>query len=247
RDGGPAAITLKGEVNGRSQTFTYRDNQFRSSGGDDFIPRLWATRAIGHLLTEIRLRGEDPELVQSVVNLSIRYGIITPYTSYLIEEKDIFSQSGRNTIVDDAVAEGERMMEMPMAGEAVEEAAVSADMAAAEAPMALPTMAATPAPGVAASGEPAQAVAVEEMVQLVGSNSVNIWLWANRYWWSTITRSTRLCLALATPTLPCPNRPPAANRQLRQPLVGKWSLTQRPCPTHQPSARQTIILHSIGV
>ncbi len=169
RDGGPATITLEGEVNGRTQTFTYRDNNFRSSGGDDFIPRLWATRAIGHLLTEIRLRGEDPELVQSVVNLSIRYGIITPYTSYLIEEKDIFSQSGRNTIADDVV-ETETTMEMPAAEEMIAEAAASADMAAAEAPMALPTMAATPAPGVAASGEPV-AVAVEEMVQLVGSKT----------------------------------------------------------------------------
>ncbi|MCA9935021.1 MAG: VWA domain-containing protein, partial [Anaerolineales bacterium] len=85
RSGGAAVITLSGEVNGRTQTFTYHDNSFRNSGGDDFIPRLWATRAIGHLLTEIRLHGEDAELVQSVVNLSIRYGIITPYTSFLIE------------------------------------------------------------------------------------------------------------------------------------------------------------------
>jgi Ca-activated chloride channel family protein len=171
RDGGPATITLEGEVNGRSQTFTYRDNNFRNSGGSDFIPRLWATRAIGHLLTEIRLRGEDPELVQSVVNLSIRYGIITPYTSYLIEEDDIFSQTGRQGIAQNTIEEGERMMEMPASEETVAEAAASADMAAAEAPMALPTMAATPAPGLTASGEPASAVAVQETVQLVGSKT----------------------------------------------------------------------------
>ena len=91
RAGGPATITLRGEVNGQPQTFVYEDNVFRQSGGDAFIPRLWATRAIGHLLNEIRLHGESPELVQSIVNLSIRYGIITPYTSYLIEEDDIFT------------------------------------------------------------------------------------------------------------------------------------------------------------
>jgi Ca-activated chloride channel family protein len=163
RDGGPATISLEGEVNGRSQTFTYRDNNFRTRGGDEFIPRLWATRAIGHLLTEIRLRGEDAELVQSVVNLSIRYGIITPYTSYLIEEDDIFSQTGRNTIVDDVFIEGE--VGMPRAEEMVEEAAASADMAAAEAPMALPTMTADKDAG----GAPA--LAIEEVVQLVGSKT----------------------------------------------------------------------------
>lgn len=170
RDGGPATIMLRGDVNGRTQTFTYRDNNFRSSGGSDFIPRLWATRAIGHLLTEIRLRGEDPELVQSVVNLSIRYGIITPYTSYLIEEDDIFSQTARQGIAQTVVEERE-MMEMPASEETVAEAAASADMAAAEAPMALPAMAATPAPGVVVSGEPAPVVAVQEMVQLVGSKT----------------------------------------------------------------------------
>ncbi|MCB9444553.1 MAG: hypothetical protein H6669_09985 [Ardenticatenaceae bacterium] len=169
RDGGPATITLSGEVNGRTQTFTYRDNNFRNSGGDDFIPRLWATRAIGHLLTEIRLRGEDPELVQSVVNLSIRYGIITPYTSYLIEEDDIFSQTGRQGIANGVVEEGERMIEMPAAEEVVAEAAASADMAAAEAPMALPT--AMPAPQVTGGTAAAEPVAVNEMIQLVGSKT----------------------------------------------------------------------------
>ena len=56
---------------------------------DRFIPRLWATRAIGHLMQQIRLNGENAELVQSIVNLSTRYGVITPYTSFLIEEDDI--------------------------------------------------------------------------------------------------------------------------------------------------------------
>jgi Ca-activated chloride channel family protein len=40
-----------------------------------------------------------------VVNLSIRYGIITPYTSYLIEEDDILGQANRQTIVEEAIAD----------------------------------------------------------------------------------------------------------------------------------------------
>jgi Ca-activated chloride channel family protein len=101
--------------------------------------------------------------------LSIRYGIITPYTSYLIEEDDIFSQTARQGIAENAVEVTRVVTEMETM---VEEAAASADMAAAEAPMALPTMAATPMPGLAGSGETAAvAVAVEEMVQLVGSKT----------------------------------------------------------------------------
>ncbi|MDX1686818.1 MAG: VIT domain-containing protein [Candidatus Promineifilaceae bacterium] len=133
RQGGPATITLRGELNGETQTFVYEDNVFRSQGGDQFIPRLWATRAIGHLLQQIRLHGENEELVQSVVNLSIRYGIITPYTSYLIEEEDIFTQSGRDMIVDEEMAAAEEPA--PVTGaEAVDEAEEAGELAAAEAP-----------------------------------------------------------------------------------------------------------------
>jgi len=138
RDGGPATITLTGEVNGQEQSFTYEDNFFRNSGGDDFIPRLWATRAIGSLLTQIRLNGEDPELIQSVIDLSIRYGIITPYTSYLIEEDDIFTQTGRRIIIEEA----EEIFAAPAevsGGAAVDMASEQGAMAEAEAPVAMPT------------------------------------------------------------------------------------------------------------
>lgn len=138
RNGGPATITLTGEVNGREQTFVYEDNLFRTTGGDDFIPRLWATRAIGNLLTQIRLHGEDPELVRSVVNLSTRYGIITPYTSYLIEEDDIFTQTGREIVIEEMEAIVSEPADVS-GGAAVDRAASQAEMAEAEAPLPAPT------------------------------------------------------------------------------------------------------------
>ncbi|MEW5989542.1 MAG: VIT domain-containing protein [Chloroflexota bacterium] len=131
RQGGPTTITLSGEVNGRQQVFTYEDMTFRTEGGEAFIPRLWATRAIGHLLNQIRLHGEDPELVQSVVNLSLRYGVITPYTSYLIQEEDIFSQSAR-----DEMAVAPMALPTQVTGqEAVEAAYAFRSLAVAEAPL----------------------------------------------------------------------------------------------------------------
>lgn len=172
RDGGPVTITLSGEVNGQPQQFVYDDNVFRSSGGDDFIPRLWATRAIGHLLREIRLHGENDELVQSVVNLSIRYGIITPYTSYLIEEEDIFSQAGR-----DAIVESERVVTETIEQPAleVEAAADQAEMAEAEAPMFVPMPTAVAADG--ASDE-----TVRNLVEFVGSKT---FVWRDEQWMDT--------------------------------------------------------------
>ncbi len=107
--------------------------------------------------------------MQSVVNLSIRYGIITPYTSYLIEEDDIFSQTGRQGIVDEAVLEGAAVEVTRVVTEMVEEAADSAEMSEAEAPMALPTMVPAPAGGAEVPGE--TAVSVNEVVRLVGSKT----------------------------------------------------------------------------
>ncbi len=178
RDGGSATITLQGTVNGEPHEFVYEDNLFRARGGDDFIPRLWATRAIGHLLREIRLHEGNEELIQSVVNLSIRYGIITPYTSYLIEEDDIFTQTGRDMIVEgetvkEPAAEADNFL-APSSG-AVAEAAASADMAEAEAPIALPTAATDALPNSQSEGGES-GLAVNEPVQLVGSKT---FVWRN--------------------------------------------------------------------
>jgi Ca-activated chloride channel family protein len=162
RDGGPAAITLRGTVNGVEQIFTYQDNLFRSSGGDEFIPRLWATRAIGHLMNEIRLRGENSELVESIINLSLRYGIITPYTSYLIEEDDIFEQLGRGEI-DADMAAGFNMADEVSGEEAVDDAVAAEAMEEAEV--------AAPAPVV--TGNDASG-AVVQALQLVGSKTFTL-------------------------------------------------------------------------
>lgn len=85
---GSGTLTLSGSVEGKPRSFT-RDVRFRQrSRDDDFIPRLWAMRQIGFLLDEIRLRGENPELKEEVVQLAREYGIVTPYTSWLILEDE---------------------------------------------------------------------------------------------------------------------------------------------------------------
>jgi len=93
RGSGAARVRLIGETEGQRREFVY-EGEFRTKGGDDFIPRLWAARKIGYLLTQIRLYGERQEWVDAVVALSLRYGIITPYTSFLVQE-DLFTEAGR--------------------------------------------------------------------------------------------------------------------------------------------------------
>lgn len=95
---GPATVTLQGSVNDTTQKFTFADLNFKREAGDDFIAPLWATRKIGYLLAQIRLHGENQEAIDEIVALAIRYGIVTPYTSFLIEEgPDVLTQEGRKS------------------------------------------------------------------------------------------------------------------------------------------------------
>ena len=85
---GNTTITLKGRIAGRSKTFSAVCEFSSVSDKDDFIPLLWASRRIGFLLDQIRLNGEKKEIIDEVVALAKKYGIITPYTSYLIVEDE---------------------------------------------------------------------------------------------------------------------------------------------------------------
>lgn len=85
---GKGAVRIEGLVNGEKRQFA-EDVTFPESSDDhEFIPRLWATRRVGYLLDEIRLRGENTELKDEIVELARRYSIVTPYTAYLIVEDE---------------------------------------------------------------------------------------------------------------------------------------------------------------
>ena len=134
---GYETVVLSGMVNGEKLRFRYPDQRFRSSGGSDFLPRLWATRKIGALLNQIRLQGPDKEIVDQIVKLSIRYGIVTPYTSYLVTEPHMLGAEAQQDIAEGAFDE---LLNTPMvfSGEdAVGRAAAESEIKGAEAPLVL--------------------------------------------------------------------------------------------------------------
>lgn len=78
------SVTLRGKSGKESRSFAFSDLDFPlRSEGNEFLPRLWASRRVGWLLDQIRLNGETKELKDEVVELGTRYGLVTPYTSYL--------------------------------------------------------------------------------------------------------------------------------------------------------------------
>jgi len=96
RESGDCRVTVSGTAAGVATAYTtiqtFSGVDLRAS----FLPRLWAGRKIAYLLDQIRLYGEKDELVNEVVSLSKRYGIITPYTSFLVDE----SVRGKEAMAD---------------------------------------------------------------------------------------------------------------------------------------------------
>ncbi len=89
RTAGSATVALTATVAAQEapRTFEWPVNMAAREPANDFIPRVWATRKVGYLLDEIRLRGENREIRESVIQLARRFGIVTPYTSYLVTEE----------------------------------------------------------------------------------------------------------------------------------------------------------------
>jgi Ca-activated chloride channel homolog len=85
---GDSVIRLKGHVGKKDEEFVYEGTFPKKATDRSFIGSIYAHRKIGFLLDQIRLHGENRELKDEVVRLSLAYGIETPYTSYLVLENE---------------------------------------------------------------------------------------------------------------------------------------------------------------
>ena len=80
-------IVLTGLAGGVSRSYNYANLKFPlRAETNEYLPRLWATRRVGWLMEQVRTNGEQKELREEIVDLGTRYGIVTPYTSYLALE-----------------------------------------------------------------------------------------------------------------------------------------------------------------
>ncbi|HUT56746.1 MAG TPA: VWA domain-containing protein [Phycisphaerae bacterium] len=82
-------LLIEGIYEGRQKTFEY-SVEVNPPGRDlrfEFVEKLWAIRRVGYLLDQVQLHGESKEVVDEIVRLSRDYGIITPYTSFLADER----------------------------------------------------------------------------------------------------------------------------------------------------------------
>jgi Ca-activated chloride channel family protein len=85
---GERHVTVTGRRNGRDERFATTAHFGDELPALDYVQQLWAARKVGALSSEIRLHGSNPEIMSELKRLALRYGILTEYTSYLVQEPD---------------------------------------------------------------------------------------------------------------------------------------------------------------
>ncbi len=97
RQPGKTTIRLSGRVGGEKRSFEFPAELAGSgSSGYDFVEKLWAVRRVGFIIDQIDLNGPNKELTDELVALSTRYGLLTPYTSFLADERVNLHASAEN-------------------------------------------------------------------------------------------------------------------------------------------------------
>ncbi|MCA9277637.1 MAG: VWA domain-containing protein [Phycisphaeraceae bacterium] len=95
-------LQLSGEFYGVQRAFQMSFDLTKASTEHAYVPRLWASRKIATLISEIRAMGAggygstpataDPrfnELVDEIVRLSTRWGVLTEYTAFLAADDEM--------------------------------------------------------------------------------------------------------------------------------------------------------------
>jgi Ca-activated chloride channel family protein len=93
RETGQASITIRGRRSGAPERYATRAVFGARASGDDYIPRLWASRKLGDLDRRIRSAQADgatgrqvESLIAELRETALRYGLLSEYTSYLVQE-----------------------------------------------------------------------------------------------------------------------------------------------------------------
>lgn len=88
---GRGAVRVRGLRSGRTAAFGEEASFPRATEANGYIPRLWASRKLGHLMRQVWTEGESKSLVEEIRTLALRYALPSPYTAYLVEEPGVMA------------------------------------------------------------------------------------------------------------------------------------------------------------
>jgi Ca-activated chloride channel homolog len=98
RNAGATTIHLNGKIGDQAQTFEFPATLAGPNSDETyaFVEKLWATRRVGDIINELDLKGKNQELLDELVRLSTKHGILTPYTAFLADERTVLSAAPAN-------------------------------------------------------------------------------------------------------------------------------------------------------
>jgi Ca-activated chloride channel family protein len=134
---GTVDIKLDGDIRSKKYTTTNKADFPAKNTENDFIPRLWAQRKVGYLLDEMRTQGDNNEIKDEIIHLSKKYGIITPYTSFLVlpeEELNRLPAGDRRAMARQSLDSGSVGLKKEKGADAVAASKMMSEMKQAPAP-----------------------------------------------------------------------------------------------------------------
>lgn len=89
KEPGDIKVRIEGMANGEKQSFDFPATWTKQSPNETyaFAEKLWAMRRVGEIIDEIDMHGKNQELIDELVHLSSKHGVITPYTSFLADDQ----------------------------------------------------------------------------------------------------------------------------------------------------------------
>ena len=83
---GKCTVRLTGKINGIEKSYSFPLNFQSDETGNTYLARLWAMRRIGYLTDIAHSNGDNREVINEIIALSQKYGIITEFTSFLVTD-----------------------------------------------------------------------------------------------------------------------------------------------------------------
>ena len=107
---GKHQLVLSGDVNGEKRAFEYTIELTPKDASKAYLPRMWAVRRVGFLMDQMNMKGFTQEVKDEIVRLGTQFGIVTPYTSFLVIEDNPMPSPGA------AMPEGRRSSDPALGG-----------------------------------------------------------------------------------------------------------------------------------
>lgn len=83
---GKSEIKLSGRIGADAKELSFPMEFAKEDTSHSYLPRLWAMRRIGYLTEVAHANNESKEVVDEIIALSQKHGIISAYTSYLVTD-----------------------------------------------------------------------------------------------------------------------------------------------------------------